>query len=62
MNSLIHPSKKVIRKNVYHGPLVVQTFATHLNYIDGAVTISGLNSDEAGNALIALVLSAAAVI
>ena len=46
--------------NVFHGPLVLQTFATYLNYIDGAVTVSGL--DEPGNDFIALALSAAAVI
>ena len=51
---------KVIRTNVFHGSLLVQTFATHLNYIDGAVTVSGL--DEPGNNYVALALSAAAVI
>lgn len=51
---------KVVRKNVFHGPLVVQTYATHLNYVDGAVTVSGL--DESDKSFIALALSAAAVI
>jgi hypothetical protein len=50
----------VIRQNVFHGPLLVQTFATHLNYIEGAATIADLG--EPGNAFIALALSAAAVI